>query len=628
MFSATFANSSKTPTFKRRTSAAGGSSSPGNGNSPVTSVKNGSVKKQYQCGVCRRRVDFSEAYKCKDCSVDLICFNCISSHIAQEHKVLETSGYPPSICPEHKFVETLYCTTDLKTFCLLCQSKHTEHQLGSIRTKVAECRSTVGRMMNDTNDLAEFLARETRKSTRILENCREDAWLFHEENTHESVVNVIREPLRELWTEYDQRMDESRELLKDHHSKVTLRKSTVSGILAELKDILPHDDAKVINLTQEQSPSLQTRIDKETEENKERFLCTQMAQYKPMTLEEKQAKIKEVLALCFPSIHLPSLVYTSCVEPKSFVKLEPPIADFPSMNDPIVVPAQGGFFTVDFDTQSNGLKTMSVSVNDVKKNANTMKVSESKTFSLKTSQNPFVCPSSTAKSRLYVLDEHNSACYIEGQSKNGYDFVLERQNFSSNYKFVDSFLPGHAIFYRHKENERFYTMVNYEVTDEKKQISWLVNQTTKVALQCSDFPPIHFSSFAAERYTSRLAFIESPLNVRIIHMKSEEARVDRDFSVPTCHLGLTSLDFVAFFNEDKLAVVDKHKKEATFLEFTKEQHGEHELCGWKPRVIVGLDSNLADSDEILDAFNVGSVNGSILLLLRSGLVCRLDWQDE
>ena len=604
-----------------------GSSSPKTGRSPANSVKNGTVKKQYSCGVCKRKVDFAEAFKCKECSTDIICFNCISSCIAKEHKVLETSGYPPSICPEHKFVETLYCTTDLKTFCLLCQSEHTEHQLGSIRNKVAQCRSAVGGMMNDTNELAEFLGRETRKSNRILENCQSDSWLFHEENTHESVVNVIREPLQELWADYDKRMDEAVELLREHHNKVTMRKSTVSNILAELKDILPHDDAKVINLTQEQSPALRKRIETETEENKQRFLCTQVTYHKPLTLEEKHEKLKAVLALCFPCFNLPTLTYTHCVEPKSFTKLDPPIADYQNLSDCIVVPAQGGFFVVDFDSQSNGDKTMTVTVHDMKKDSPTVRVSESKTFSIKTSRKPFVCPSSTAKSRLYVLDENNSACYIEGHSKNGYDYVLERQNFSSNYKFNETFLPGHAIFYRHKENERFYTMVDFDSNSDKKLISWLVNQTTKVTLKSSELPPVHFTSFAAERYTSRLAFVESSTNIRVIHLKNEDAGIDRDFSLPTCHLGLGYADAIAFFDEDRIGVFDKTKKEVTLLEFTKTKDGEHELCAWAAKMIITLESKLQD-EEIEDVFNVGSLNGSVTILLKSGKIWKLDWQTD
>ena len=105
-----------------------------------------------QCESCSEETETDNLFKCSTCisTADLSgtplyhCDMCIVLlHVKKGHEILDYNSLKPEICSEHKMICSLFCTSCTEIHCTKCVSKHTNHNIMSLKEKASEVRSKV-----------------------------------------------------------------------------------------------------------------------------------------------------------------------------------------------------------------------------------------------------------------------------------------------------------------------------------------------------------------------------------------------------------------------------------------------------------------------------------------------------
>ena len=88
------------------------------------------------CDSCGNEVTEKNTYRCKSCSASgegiadkVYCDMCIVSfHLRRNHDIVDSNGYEPAMCRNHRDLSQKYCEKCRVLFCFKCMDKHSDHK--------------------------------------------------------------------------------------------------------------------------------------------------------------------------------------------------------------------------------------------------------------------------------------------------------------------------------------------------------------------------------------------------------------------------------------------------------------------------------------------------------------------
>ena len=135
------------------------------------------------CSSCEEVVDQTEFYRCSSCdncdnadspiSDVRYCDVCIGHHIKKKHDVLDSKGYRPAICEEHKTLCSSFCETCRSVFCSKCIKLHSEHKFTAVSEKASEMRKEVFKYLEQFDKLSKPLAERKNAVDGALQHRRD-----------------------------------------------------------------------------------------------------------------------------------------------------------------------------------------------------------------------------------------------------------------------------------------------------------------------------------------------------------------------------------------------------------------------------------------------------------------------
>ena len=112
-----------------------------------------------ECYSCMEKFPFNVMYRCKSCPVNseaesdkmmassneiFYCRLCIvGPHLRRNHEIVDSKGYNPAVCDEHRNLCLYYCETCLCVFCSDCTKSHSLHKFQPLEEKAPEVRGKI-----------------------------------------------------------------------------------------------------------------------------------------------------------------------------------------------------------------------------------------------------------------------------------------------------------------------------------------------------------------------------------------------------------------------------------------------------------------------------------------------------
>ena len=172
-----------------------------------------------QCESCSEETETDNLFKCSTCisTTDLsgaplyYCDMCIILlHVKKGHEILDYNSLKPEICSEHKMISSLFCTSCTEIHCTKCVSKHTNHNIMSLKEKASEVRSKIFEKLSELEN-NESCIRETKE--RLIEN-RDSYRVGYEilvQNVSSELDKVKQAVLNRIKIEHDKVMGAGKE---------------------------------------------------------------------------------------------------------------------------------------------------------------------------------------------------------------------------------------------------------------------------------------------------------------------------------------------------------------------------------------------------------------------------------
>ena len=157
------------------------------------------------CTNCEDVVPSESILKCVTCSdkvadpqqpLELLCGDCVKSHVKKSHKLADSRGFEPSVCREHNQLSSEFCKTCEKLCCVKCLRDHRKHEFEPLKEKATEIRAKVFEALTRW-ELYEKPARAQKElvSTVIISQKEDVEKLlsYIEKKIDEMKTNVVRE---------------------------------------------------------------------------------------------------------------------------------------------------------------------------------------------------------------------------------------------------------------------------------------------------------------------------------------------------------------------------------------------------------------------------------------------------
>ena len=112
------------------------------------------------CNSCIETFPLTVMYRCKSCPGDssaaessgivasgdelVYCRLCIvGPHLRRNHEIVDSRGYKPAVCEEHRNLCLYYCETCLCVFCSDCTKGHSLHKFKALEEEASEVRKKI-----------------------------------------------------------------------------------------------------------------------------------------------------------------------------------------------------------------------------------------------------------------------------------------------------------------------------------------------------------------------------------------------------------------------------------------------------------------------------------------------------